>query len=138
MSTPADRIDARQGTLESGTWKGEYLDAYGHRGGVRFELDASGDDVRGRYEITVRSEDQPHLISGTLEGRVEGNRARLHALAGKEGRRVEFDAVIGPAGSYARQALFGTVQDVPEQNFGGGVWIAWRFAGPDSRQPEKR
>jgi hypothetical protein len=137
MSTTADRPSPTQTPIQSGSWQGEYLDTYGHRAALRLELEVSGDNVRGRYDLRVRTEDAPQMIRGELEGRLEGDRVRFAAIVGKEGRRVEFDAVVRPAGSHARQAMFGVVRDAPQPNFGGGIWMAWRFTTPADRARER-
>lgn len=133
MSTTAHQTVPPQGAIQSGPWQGEYLDAYGHRANLRFDFDVTGDTVRGRFDLRVRTEDAPQSIRGELQGRVEGERVRFTVIVGKERRPVEFEAVVRPAGSHARQAMFGVVRDAPQQNFGGGVWIAWRFVTPQEK-----
>jgi hypothetical protein len=137
MSTTADRSTAAQGAIQGGPWQGEYFDAYGHRAALRFDLDVTGDTVRGRFDLRIRTEDAPQSIRGELEGRVEGERVRFAVVVGKERRRVEFDAVVRPAGSHARQAMFGVVREAPQPNFGGGAWIVWRYSTPAERSRER-
>ena len=139
--------------LESGIWVGEYIDANGHRGELRLELRPSGGRVTGRGELRIRTEDEPQVISGDLEGAVEddpeeqapgpargegrgrGKRVRLRLKGpGVPGPEMQYEGKIRPAGSHARQALFGVVGAMPRENFEGGVWYAWRYDRP-SDQP---
>ncbi len=137
--------------LEPGDWEGQYLDANGYQGRLRMRLDTVDDaqgTVRGDAELTLRAEDRPQIIRGQIEGQVEDEddeqtraggqpadpgrgkgkgrlRLRLKVEGGPQGE-IQYDARIRPAGSFAKQALFGFVDESPESNFGGGVWIAWR------------
>lgn len=119
--------------LESGAWEGEYIDVHGYRGRLRLDLEATTDALRGTYELTVRSEDKPQIMRGEVEGGMEGDRVRMALELGRSREKMQYEAHIRPAGSYARQALIGVVQAAPQSNFGGGVWIAWRFARPSGR-----
>jgi hypothetical protein len=129
--------EPRISRIEAGEWEGEYTDVNGHRGKLRFALEVAGDDIRGTYQLILAEEDQPEVISGRVQGGMAGSTVRFRAVAEaekQEGRaEVQYEAQIAPAGSYARQALFGVVSAAPQANFGGGVWIAWRFDRPAGR-----
>ena len=118
--------------VKSGVWQGEYLDVNGHRGKLRLDLEAEGGRVTGRYRLTLAAEDEPETISGRVEGSVEGSSIRFEAPVGKqEAERILYEGSLRPAGSFALQAIYGTVEAVPQENFGGGVWIVWRFKSSD-------
>lgn len=122
--------------LRPGRWRGEYLDAFGHRGGIELTLEGEEGEVRGRYELTFRTEDAPQKVAGEFRGRLEAGRVSFEAPI--EGRKEDqrppeaarFEARLSAAGSFARQAMFGVVSDPGAPNFGGGVWIAWQFEQP--------
>jgi hypothetical protein len=145
MATTDDSYDAPRssGKLEPGNWDGEYIDVNGYRGKLRLHLETGGGGaVSGKYEMTVRSEDGPQIFGGPIDGKVDdqGNVYLDVTLARggkeKEGDKrhvVQYTARPSSAGSYAKQALFGSVGGSPETNFGGGVWIAWRFNRPEER-----
>ncbi|HET6776375.1 MAG TPA: hypothetical protein VFH81_01240 [Actinomycetota bacterium] len=122
--------------IRTGRWRGEYLDAFGHRGRIELALEEEGGEVRGRYELTFRTEDAPEKVAGEFRGRIEAGRVSFEAPV--EARKAEqrppetarFEAQLSPAGSFAGQAMFGLVSNVGTANFGGGVWIAWRFEEP--------
>lgn len=140
--------------LERGVWRGEYVDANGYRGDLTLALEPSGGRVAGNAELRIRTEDEPQVIRGEIEGDIEDDveddvegvaatadrpdrgrrrrkRLRLRLkIDGAPGQEFRYDAKIRPAGSHARQALFGVVHEAPRTNFGGGVWFAWRFDGP--------
>lgn len=137
--------------LESGNWEGEYIDVNGHRGLLSINLETEGDMLRGEYELTLRTEDQPQILKGAVEGKVDEQGAvninlALDNTVGKQayektqassvgdGKIIRYDAQISSAGSFARQALCGLVSGVPESNLGGGVWIAWRFNRPEGKR----
>jgi hypothetical protein len=115
--------------LESGRWEGEYIDVSGHRGALTLTLEVRGDEVFGKYELALRTEDQQSFVSGEVEGRVEGENVRFLLALGANKERLSYSAHLSDAGSYARQALYSTVDSGSEAGFGRGVWIAWRFAG---------
>jgi len=129
----SDQFYGPEQRIRSGRWRGEYLDAFGHRGRVELSLDEEGGEVQGRYELTFRTEDAPEKVAGEFRGRFEAGRVSFEAPleAGKADQRppqaVRFEAQLSPAGSFAGQAMFGLVTNVGTPNFGGGVWIAWRF-----------
>lgn len=133
----SDATPQSLGKLEPGRWEGEYIDVKGHRGRLSLDLATEGGVLRGKYELTFRTEDSPQIISGAIEGDVDergGVRMRL-ALGGKDRQagvtgEQKYEARLHSAGSYARQALFGSVGESSEGGFGGGVWIAWRFNRP--------
>ncbi len=119
--------------LLPGKWEGQYLDVNGHRGQLRMSLDYAGDTITGRYELRIAAEDKPQVIAGTLQGKTSGNRLNLSIPRAADAKQQQgrqplaFDAEIRGAGSHAEQAMFGTIAGGVEGNFGGGVWIAWRF-----------
>lgn len=114
--------------LESGDWEGEYIDVNGHRGPLRLNLEVKDNTLQGKYELTIRTEDKPQVISGEIEGDVKGENAKMLLAQGREREKMQFDVHVRSAGSFAKGALFGLVGAAPGSNFGGGVWIAWRFA----------
>ena len=132
MTTPT-KPDTAAVRLESGDWDGEYIDARGHRGRLRLSLDVGSEGVRGKYELTLRTEDQPQVVSGEVTGKVDGERVSLGLALGRERRQMQYQATMRAAGSYAKAAMYGTVEAAPGSDFGGGVWIAWRFATPRPR-----
>jgi len=127
-------MQAQAMSLEPGIWEGEYIDARGHRGQLRLTLEASEGRVRGKYELTLRTEDRPQVLTGEVDGDVDGGRVRLAVALGARRERVEHEAELQSAGSHATQAMMGIVRAAPQSDFGGGVWIAWRFG----RQPAGR
>lgn len=128
-------------TFEPGEWEGEYIDAYGYRGTLRLSIASDGEKLSGKYELTVRSEDQPQTFGGAVQGSVArsatgSDRVQMQLNLGPEGKgdaqTITYDAVVRPAGTFAKQALFGMVEsaptsDIAQANFGGGVWVAWLF-----------
>ena len=132
MTTPT-KPDTAAPRLESGEWDGEYIDARGHRGRLRLTLDVTDGAARGKYELTLRTEDRPQVLTGEVTGKVDGERVSLSLALGRERRQLQYQATMRAAGSYARAAMFGTVEAAPGSDFGGGAWIAWRFATPRAR-----
>lgn len=136
--------------LESGNWEGEYIDVNGYRGRLSINLKAEGGVLRGAYELTLRTEDAPQILKGVVEGKVDekgsvsmnlapGNTvdkqgaAKTDVPMGGGNETMEFNAQTSSAGSFALQALCGLVSGAPQSNFGGGVWIAWRFNKPEEK-----
>jgi hypothetical protein len=117
----------RKPILESGLWEGEYIDANGHRGELGLDLETSASTVTGTMELVVRTEDEPQVINGEIDGAVEGKSLRLHMVLEDRSEVIECVARVRSAGSYARQALTGTIPALPRYGLGGGVWIAWHF-----------
>lgn len=117
--------------MESGVWEGQYLDVNGHRGTLRLTLEPKEDTLRGKYELKLITEDNPKVIQGNVEGQIEGTNIHMQLALGKTAQKVQYESHVCPAGSYAKQAIFGLVESVPQSNLGGGVWIAWKFAKSD-------
>jgi len=114
--------------LESGEWEGEYIDVRGYRGELQLKIETDGDTVRGAYELAVPDEHETAHYEGELRGHVEKDHVQLELPGlGPDREPIETTATIESALPYARQALVGRMDSVPEQNFGGGPWIAWRF-----------
>jgi hypothetical protein len=124
-----------QGIVQSGRWTGEYLDVNGFRGRITLDLDATDEGFDGEFRLEIRSEDAAQVLSGRLTGAVGKGEARLiwQPERGQVAEPVTTRAEVRPAGSYARQAMLGVADPVPASNFGGGVWIAWRFADQPGR-----
>ena len=116
----------KQTKLEPGVWEGEYLDVRGLRGKVRFVLRSVDKAVSGEFEMSLVTRGRPLVHKGSLEGSVDGTNVRL-TLKGPA-QVLEHVAEVREAGSYAKQALIGVVRTSPGADWGGGVWIAWRFA----------
>jgi hypothetical protein len=126
--------ESANATTSSGkVFEGRYLDAYGYRGRLKIELDEKDNALSGRFELVIATEDKPQTISGPIEGKRDGANVRLALKMGKkENSKAQLDYVaeMGNAGSYAKQCLFGSVRAPENSGLGGGVWIAWQFAGP--------
>jgi hypothetical protein len=112
--------------LEPGVWQGEYLDVRGIRGKLRFELRSVENGVTGEFELRLVSHGRPVVHTGEVQGKVDGSDLRM-TLRGQE-EVLEYNAQLRDAGSYAKQAMIGTVLTSPRSEGAGGVWIAWRFA----------
>ena len=112
--------------LEPGVWQGEYLDVRGIRGKLRFELRSVENVVTGEFELRLVSRGRPVVHTGKVQGKVDGSDLRM-TLRGQE-EVLEYNAQLRDAGSYAKQAMIGTVLTSPGSEGAGGVWIAWRFA----------
>ena len=124
--------------LSSGVFEGQYLDAYGYRGLLKIDVKTSDNRLEGNYELTIVTEDKPQVLTGRVEGTQERAAVRLRLALGKEGKEqkpLEYVAEVRPAGSHARQCMYGLVNAPKESGLGGGVWIAWEFA---ERRPGKQ
>ncbi|MBM3501404.1 MAG: hypothetical protein FJX74_22345 [Armatimonadetes bacterium] len=119
--------------LEAGPWEGQYLDANGFRGTLRLDISRGGREFEGTFELDIRDEEGTQRMSGELRGTTENGIARIRWYRGKQGEPVETESRHVFAGSYARQALLGMGDPVPDTSFGGGVWIVWRFASKGER-----
>jgi hypothetical protein len=123
--------EAPRNRVEAGEWSGEYLDATGQRANLVLRFDRTEGDVEGSFELTFKTEDEPFVVSGPIRGKGEVDRLTFEMPIREEGRdesrMLRYEARVGDAGSYARQALFGIADEVPQAGFAGGVWIAWRF-----------
>jgi ribosomal 30S subunit maturation factor RimM len=124
--------------FQPGSWDGEYIDAHGVRGTLRLRFEGNDERVKGTYEVRFRTEDQPQVIKGDLEGETREGRLRFLLPIGERTdargdarEKVGFDAQVSDAGSHAKQAIFGVVSGAPRANLGGGVFIAWRFDKQD-------
>lgn len=116
----------------AGEWRGEYIDAGGRRARVKLWLDVEGEKARGRYELSVQTEDEPQRVTGALIGRARGEEVEL-TLAGKDPKdSMTYSGAIRSAGGHAKQAMFGAVTSLPGGDFRGGVWIVWQF--PDAKR----
>jgi hypothetical protein len=120
--------------LQPGRWVGEYIDATGQRATLNLSLREDTGRIRGDYELVFKTEDAPFRVAGQVAGKREANRVQMEVpLSGdvreqRGGPPVTFEARLTPAGSYARQSLVGVIDEVPELNIEGGVWVAWLFA----------
>lgn len=121
--------------LLSGDWDGEYTDSYGHKGKLRFKMDVKETNVLGDFELTVKKPDKPWKVAGKMKGVIQkGNNIEFtleipDTEKGVEStpKQAKFKAHLRSAGSYAHQSLIGIADKMPMKNFGGGVWVAWRF-----------
>jgi hypothetical protein len=138
MQTPG--TSERVGELQPGRWVGEYIDATGQRATLNLSLREDAGGIQGEYELVFKTEDAPFRVAGQVVGKREQTRVQMEVpFAPKRSEkgdrpRMSFEARLTPAGSYARQALVGIVDDVPEQNIEGGVWVAWLFADRSDKE----
>ena len=116
----------------TGTFEGQYLDAYGYRGRLRIDIQSVKEgQLLGSYELVLASEDKPQTISGRVLGIQEHGTVKLSLVFGediKEQGDLAYTAELQNAGSYAKQCIFGVVKAPSRSGLGGGVWIAWQFA----------
>lgn len=114
-------------SFKPGVWQGKYLDAFGYRGELKLETESKGEEISGKFELVLASEDRPKVVTGTVSGKQANGFVQLRMIVGKNQEPIEYDAHIMNAGAYATQCLSGMVTAPRKSDFGGGVWIAWRF-----------
>lgn len=113
--------------LEPGNWEGQYLDARGYRAKLRLTIESREGLLEGSYELVVATEDKPQVVTGRLVGKHSADAVRFDLGGEKAKQTLSYEATLQPAGSYAKQCLMGIAKAPPGSDFGGGVWIAWRF-----------
>ena len=113
---------------EGGTFRGRYLDSFGHQCNITLALEVEGERLGGKFQMTLISEDDPaQRVEGVVSGRGKEGRLSMEIqLGAKREESMQLACKLVEAGSYARACLMGEVLEGP-QNFGGGVWIAWHF-----------
>lgn len=116
-------------SFKPGVWQGKYLDAYGYRGDITFSTELKGEEISGKFELVLSTEDQPQTITGAVSGKHAEGSVHLRLTIGRIKEPIEYDAQIINAGSHAEQCMSGLVTAPKNSNFGGGVWIAWLFKG---------
>jgi hypothetical protein len=114
-------------SFKPGVWKGKYLDAYGYRGEIKLNTESRGAEIMGNFELLLASEDEPQVLSGNIMGIQENDAVQLKLTIEKSKETIEYKAHIMNAGSYATQCMGGMITAPENSDFGGGVWIAWRF-----------
>lgn len=114
--------------LRPGEWRGEYRDVNGFSGELSMDLESDDEEFSGSFELTIADEDEPVEIDGRVRGTVRDGEVAFEVLLAKMGDKpLEYTGELRDAGSYAQQALIGSVAPAADLNLGGGVWIAWRF-----------
>lgn len=113
--------------LKSGIWEGRYLDAYGYKGNLRLEFETGENKLEGKYSLELITEDEPEVISGRIGGNYEKNMVRIELISTRSKEPILYEGKLVDAGSHATQCMKGLVDTTPENNFGGGVWILWRY-----------
>lgn len=120
--------------LQSGTFEGQYLDAFGYRGRIRVDVESKEGVLQGKYEMVLATEDKPLVIAGHLDGKYGKSGEVMMRLTNEKTKvSLEYSAKLQAAGSFAKQCLMGVVKAPAKSGFGGGVWIAWQYAG---RRPD--
>ncbi len=114
-------------SFKPGVWQGNYLDAFGYRGEIKLHTESKGEEISGKFELVLASEDQPKVVSGSVSGKQKEGSVQLKMSVGKSQEPLEYSARIMNASSYATQCMSGMVTTPKNSDFGGGVWIAWRF-----------
>ena len=110
-----------------GRWEGEYIDAFGYRSNLEFDLKTEGSSVQGRVQMELRTDDESVTISGSAEGEVKGGRGTFVIRLEGVDEELKHEVKVRDAGTHAQQAMFGIAESTGKSGFGGGVWIAWRF-----------
>jgi hypothetical protein len=110
-----------------GRWVGEYLDAYGYRSNLEFDLKSDGSRIAGRVQMELRTEDEPVVISGSAEGEVTDGRGTVVLRLEGVDEELKHEFHVRDAGTHAQQALCGIAESTEDSGFGGGVWIVWAF-----------
>ncbi|MCC8358381.1 hypothetical protein [Salinimicrobium sediminilitoris] len=114
--------------LITGQWEGKYLDVRGYSCLVSFKLESEGEVVKGEFEIQVpQGLHDSHTIKGQVSGQLRDNKLSLELEIGKLKEGLKYQAELSDAGSHATLAMMGTVHSPSKSDFGGGVWIAWKF-----------
>lgn len=120
--------------FESGLWTGEYLDVKGYRGTLSIEFNMSGQSLKGKFEMKLKSEDKPQFLAGEVEGSVERDNIKIKLISRKEKMPdILYNAKLSEAGSFAKQSMYGIIETAGGFNFGGGVFIAWRFSSQERK-----
>lgn len=120
-----------------GRWQGEFIDAYGYRANLELELETSGSDIRGRMQMQLRTDEDPVLITGKVEGSVTTKGGEVVMYLDGVDEKFENSVHLRDGGTHAHQAMFGLVTTTGKSGFGGGVWIVWRFDQPSQpKTPE--
>jgi hypothetical protein len=114
-------------SFKPGVWKGKYLDAHGYRGEITLNTESKGEEIMGNFELTVASEDEPQVLSGKVMGVLKKGSVLLKMTIEKSQETIAYNAQLMNAGSYATQCMGGIITAPRNSDFGGGVWIAWRF-----------
>ena len=114
--------------IKSGVWQGTYLDAFGYRGNIKLDFNVEKENISGRYELFLSSEDEPQVFTGTVQGVQKGADIKMLLGMGKEERKLEYSAQLLNAGSHATQCICGVANASSRTELGGGVWIAWRYS----------
>ena len=118
--------------LEQGSWSGEYIDRYGHRGKLNLEIKSDDAEISGEYQLSMKAHHEVRVMKGEVKGKIKGDIASLNFTLGnpdqdKEYGTMECQGTVSDAGSFALQSITGEVTAAKETNFGGGVWIAWKY-----------
>jgi hypothetical protein len=135
MADDDDHSRAGPASMESGKWEGEFIDSSGQRAVVRIYVDNEGDVRAGRFELVFKTEDEPFVVSGACEMRISGQRVQFEVPARDakdQQSTVLYSASLSDAGTHARQALYGTIDEPPVDGLNGGVFIAFRYDDRDS------
>lgn len=119
--------------LQSGEWEGEYRDVNGFFGDISMRIGSDDEEFTGVFELTLfkpamTDDDEPRSIDGRIHGDVREDKVAFEVTpVEKSEEPLRYTGTMRDAGSYAKQALFGSVDPIAATNFGGGVWIAWLF-----------
>lgn len=122
-----DEKQTQVSELRPGIWEGRYIDAYGHEGNLQIQFETKENRLEGKYNLELISEDEPEVISGRIGGKIEKNIVRIELISRQSKEPILYEGKVVDAGSHATQCMKGLVDNTPENNFGGGVWILWRY-----------
>ena len=121
-------MDEKESTsFKPGVWKGNYLDAFGRRANITLHTDIKEGQITGKFELIVSAEDEPIIVTGNLAGKQEHDSVQLMLSPGKSREPISYSAQIMNSAGHATQCMAGIVSAPKNSDFGGGVWIAWRY-----------
>ena len=114
--------------LLPGNWEGHYLDVRGYRCNLKLSIKSEQERLSGKFQLEIpRGLHDSQTLQGGLSGEIKGEEVSLILEIGKKNDGLNYRAQLSDAGSHATQALYGNVVSTLNRDFGGGIWIAWRY-----------